>query len=364
MKIIIESHIPYVGDAFDGIAHALFLPPEEIVPATVADADALMVRTRTRCDKALLGASRVRFVATATIGTDHIDLDYCRRAGIETVSAPGCNAPAVAQYVWSSILRLRPDSWKGLTLGIVGLGHVGSIVADWARDLGVHVIACDPPRQQQQGGWNPAEPFQAGDEKFVSLADIAAQSDVITFHTPHTMAGAHATHHLADSEFFKSLRKRPIIINAARGPIVDTEAILSAVRASQVSECVIDCWEGEPAVSRELLELTSVATPHIAGYSIEGKRRASSAAVTAALRFFARQSPDRDIQAEITRRIAAVAASVPPVAPPGIAVTPAAILASYDPMADTAILKSSFTPARFEQLRNTYPLRPELGFPA
>ncbi len=197
-KIVIESHIPYVGNAFAGVADTTFLPPEGITPEAVRDADALIVRTRTRCDAALLDGSRVRFVATATIGTDHIDLGYCRDNGIEVVSAPGCNAPAVAQYVWASVFTLRRDDWQGLTLGIVGLGHVGSIVADWARRLGVKVLACDPPRQRRDGGWNPAEPFASGSEPFVTLSDIAEKCDIITIHTPHTKTGRDATHHLAD----------------------------------------------------------------------------------------------------------------------------------------------------------------------
>ena len=123
-KIIIESHIPFVTDQFDGIAEVVRLAPEDITPAAVADADAMIVRTRTRCDASLLEGSKVGFIATATIGTDHIDLDYCRRKGIRVVSAPGCNAPAVAQYVWASVLRLRPDI-SGMVMGIVGLGHVG-----------------------------------------------------------------------------------------------------------------------------------------------------------------------------------------------------------------------------------------------
>ncbi len=346
-KIVIESHIPYVGDAFGGVAEVLFLPPEEIVAAAVRDADALIVRTRTRCDAALLGGSRVRFVATATIGTDHIDLGYCRDNGIEVVSAPGCNAPAVAQYVWASLLRLRPGDWRSLTLGIVGLGNVGSIVADWARRLGVRVLACDPPRCRRDGGWNPELPLKPGDSSFVTLDEVAAQADVITFHTPHTRIGSDATHHLAGEAFFASLQRKPVVINAARGPIFDTEAVLRAVRAKSVSGCVIDCWEGEPAISGELLRAADIATPHIAGYSIEGKRRATAATVSAALRFFG--APDAGVE------------SVPQVSP-GTEITPDAIVASYDPFEDSAILKSGFTPSRFEALRNSYRLRHEVGF--
>lgn len=345
-KVVIESHIPYVGDAFSGVAEAVFLPPEEITPETVRDADVLIVRTRTRCDEVLLRGSRVRMVATATIGTDHIDLGYCRDNGIKVVSAPGCNAPAVAQYVWASVFSLRPADWQSLTIGVVGLGHVGAIVADWARRLGVRVLACDPPRHRRDGGWNPLEPSAAGTEQFLSLEEIAARADVITFHTPHTRAGVDATHHLAGSRFFSALQRAPIIINAARGPVVDTEAILKAVSAGNVSGCVIDCWEGEPAVSTELLRLADIATPHIAGYSIEGKRRATATVVSAALRFF---GDNADLP-------------VIPQSLPGTEITPASIMASYNPLEDTSVLKSTFSPARFESLRNTYPLRHEVGF--
>lgn len=356
-EIIIESHIPYIGNSFEGVAETRVLPPEDITPEAVHRADALIVRTRTRCDAALLDGSRVGFVATATIGTDHIDLDYCRKHGIRVVSAPGCNAPAVAQYVWASVLTLCPDTWHNLTVGIVGLGHVGAIVADWARHLGVKVLACDPPRQRRDGGWNLMNPAEPGSEPFVSLGDIARECDIVTFHTPHTRSGPDATHHLADSTFFASLRRTPILINAARGPVVDTEAVLSAVKARKLSGCVIDCWEGEPSISRELLQLADIATPHIAGYSIEGKRRATAAVVEAALHYFAKVAEEQVRPRKETVPFTAPAVPTAPLLP-----DPQAILASYNPVADSNLLKTTFTPATFEQLRNTYPLRHELGF--
>ena len=181
----------------------------------------------------------------------------------------------------------------------------------------------------------------------MTLDEIASRADVVTFHTPHTIAGEDATHHLADSRFFTALRRAPIIINAARGPVVDTKAILEAVRARKVSGCVIDCWEGEPAVSSELLRVADIATPHIAGYSIEGKRRATVAVVSAALRFFGEPADNLHVI---------------PQSLPGTEITPETILASYNPFDDTAVLKSGFTPSRFETLRNTYPLRHEVGF--
>lgn len=344
-KIIIESHIPFVTDQFDGIAEVVRLAPEDITPAAVADADAMIVRTRTRCDASLLEGSKVGFIATATIGTDHIDLDYGRRKGIRVVSAPGCNAPAVAQYVWASVLRLRPDI-SGMVMGIVGLGHVGAIVADWGRQLGVKILACDPPRERRQKGWNILEPLSEGEEPFVTLGEICSEADVITFHTPHTTDGEDATHHMADDRFFASLRRRPIIINAARGPIVDTKAILRASDASRIAGMVIDCWEGEPAIDGRLLACSDVATPHIAGYSLEGKRRATDMAVAAALRFFGADTPDGSRNVDMGNVVT---------------VTPELILGSYDPMADTAELRREFTPKRFEQLRNGYNLRHEVG---
>lgn len=346
-RIVIESHIPFVGSQLDGIAEVVRLAPEEITREAVADTEALIVRTRTRCDASLLEGSRVGLVATATIGTDHIDKGYCRSRGIEVVSAPGCNAPAVAQYVWASVLTLRPQI-EGLTIGIVGMGHVGTIVADWARRLGVRVLPCDPPRKREEACSDFWKGLPAVPEPFTDLATIAREADIITFHTPHTKEGPDATHHLADEAFFDALKRRPIVINAARGPIVATEAILKAIEAKKISEAVIDCWEGEPRISEALLASAAIATPHIAGYSIEGKQRATAATLRAALRYFG--APEARIDA----------ITAPPTGNSGIRITPESILASYNPLKDTATLRADFTPAGFEQLRNTYPLRHEL----
>ncbi len=344
MKIIVESHIPYVGSRLDDLGEVVRLEPEKITREAVADADALIVRTRTRCGAPLLEGSSVRFVATATIGTDHIDLSWCRAQGIEVHSCPGCNAPAVAQYVWSSVLRLR-DTAESAVIGIVGLGHVGSIVARWARRLGAKVLACDPPRERQEGGWDPANPSDAGSEPFVSLDRIASETDIVTFHTPLTREGDDRTFHIADAGFFGKLEREPIFINAARGPVVDTPALVAAIRDGVVSAAVVDCWEGEPAISPELLELAAVATPHIAGYSIEGKQRATASCV-AALRRFAGVEPE----------------ALSPIVPPPYNLTMPfveRVVASYDPLADTEALRRD--PSAFEVLRNHYPLRHEVA---
>lgn len=295
------------------------------------DADAIITRTRTRCDASLLDGSHCRLVATATIGTDHIDFDYCRDHNIRVVSAPGCNAPAVAQYVWSSILRLTAGKQpENVTVGIVGVGHVGSIVERWGRSMGYRMLLCDPPRADREGH-----------DRFVGLDRIAAESDVITFHTPLTATGLYPTRHMADATFFDSLKRRPVIINSARGPIVDTHALIRALDSGRVSHAVIDCWEGEPAIDHKLLERATYATPHIAGYSANGKTRASIVVARAVADTFGISYND--------------AIPVPPPAP--ATMTAEHLLASYDPANDTARLKAS--PATFEQQRNNYPLRPE-----
>lgn len=329
MKIVIESHIPFIKGIFDDVADVVYLPAEDITPAVMKDADALITRTRTRCDEVLLEGSRCSFIATATIGTDHIDLDYCRERGIKVVSAPGCNAPAVAQYVLCSVLSVLGDV-KGKTIGVVGVGHVGSIVCRWAECLGMTVLRNDPPRAEAEGS-----------DGFVSLAEIARKADVITFHTPHTRTGKFPTHHLADNAFFNSLMRKPVVINSARGPIFDTPSLLGAMDSGAVSAAVIDCWEGEPAISPELLKKAAIATPHIAGYSLEGKVRATIAVVEALSQHF---SLGIDFPGE------------KPAVPP-LTVTPKVLLSSYNPLSDTEMLKAD--PSAFESLRNNYNFRHE-----
>lgn len=327
MKILIERNIPFAKGLLEPYAEVAYPAADEFTPDTVKDADALLVRTRTRCDSRLLEGSRVSFIGTATIGTDHIDLPWCAAAGIEVANAPGCNAPAVGQYVLASISRLTDGNPAGLTLGIVGVGHVGSIVERWARQCGLKVMLNDPPRQVAEGGdgWSTPE-------------EIAAEADIITFHTPLDAS----TRHIVDRKWLESLRRKPIIINAARGGIVDTPALVEALDRGIVRDAVIDCWEGEPQISTALLERVSIATPHIAGYSHEGKVRATRMAVDALCRHFGLPHIEMD------ERVAPGAADKMDLR---------TIAASYDPLVDTAALKA--TSADFEQLRNHYHLRHE-----
>ncbi len=331
IRLIVERNIPYVAGLLDPYADVRYLAPEEITPKAVRDTDGMIIRTRTRCDAELLAKSSVKMIATATIGTDHIDLDYCRSRTITAVNAPGCNAPAVAQYVFATLMQVINRPLQSYTLGIVGAGHVGSIVERWARGLDMRVLVCDPPRQQAEGG-----------EGWSDLETIVREADIITFHTPLTREGEYRTYHIADAEFFGKLRRSPIIINSARGEIVDTQALVAARDAGLVGGLIIDCWEGEPEIDRELLRRADIATPHIAGYSAEGKVRASQIALDAITTFF--------MMPRVT-----VDQPLPPA--PARSVTVAGIMDSYDPMPESDALKAH--PEDFEKLRNTYRLRHE-----
>lgn len=338
MRIVIDDKIPYIRDAIGRITgDAVYLRGSEIGPDDVRDADALIVRTRTRCDEALLKGSRVSFVATATIGFDHIDGAYMQRAGIEWMSCPGCNSSSVAQYLRSVLILqkrqkgMRPES---STIGIVGCGHVGSKVAAVAAAMGMRVLVCDPPRQER------------GDEgPFVGMDEIEQQCDVITFHVPLVKDGPHPTLHMAGAGFFSRLGRKPVIINTSRGAVVDNKALLDALIYNKVSDAVIDTWENEPQISLSLMHRAWIATPHIAGYSADGKVCADNMVIEGLCRHFGLSVPCR---------------IYPPELPADF--TPAAgaddlSLQLYNPLDDSARLKAA--PEKFEELRGNYPLRRE-----
>ncbi|MBE6288031.1 MAG: 4-phosphoerythronate dehydrogenase PdxB [Mediterranea massiliensis] len=338
MKVVVDDKIPYIKEAICRIAdEVIFLPGKEISAEAVSDADALIIRTRTRCDHNLLNGSCVQFIATATIGYDHIDIEYCRRSGIQWTNAPGCNSASVAQYLHSSLLLLQRE--KGLklaeaTLGIVGVGNVGSKVADVAKELGMKVMLNDPVREAAEGN-----------KGFSSLEEIAEQCDVITFHVPLNKEGIYRTFHLADTNFFHLLKRRPYFINTARGEVVDTEALLQALDKGVVADAIIDVWENEPNINHSLLNKVYIATPHIAGYSADGKANATRMSLDALCRHF-------NIQAEYL---------IDPPAPPSPLVpsndATDLFLQIYDPRRDSQSLKEH--PEHFEQLRGNYPLRRE-----
>lgn len=330
MKIVIDDNIPFIDRRIPG-ADIRILPAGKICRETVHDADAVMVRTRTRCDASLLEGSNVRVVATATIGLDHIDIPWCESHGIAARNAPGCNAPGVAVYVWASLLRSGFDPRKH-TLGVVGCGHVGGIVAQWGRRLGAKVLVCDPPRAAAE----------YTDHEYISLEELLEQSDAVTLHTPLTRSGDCPTFHLINEKTLRFLKEGAIFVNAARGEVAETRALCDAIRSHRISKAIIDTWEGEPVIDRELLELADVATCHIAGYSRQGKERATRMALEAVGECLGIPVITDGLQGAYTE--------------PSI-ITPEILMEKFDPAPLTAELKSH--PEKFESMRNGYPLHNE-----
>ena len=330
MKIVVDDKIPYIREKLEALADEVVSKDgADISPDDLKDAQALIIRTRTRCDEQLLKDTPVQFVATATIGYDHIDTDYLRRRGIAWTNCPGCNANSVALYVQNALMLLQQE--KGLelhraTLGIIGCGHVGSKVRLVAQNLGMRVLVCDPP---------------LGDEDFVSMSEIEQQCDIITFHVPLTHEGKYATWHLADEDFFQRIIRKPYIINTSRGPVVDNQVLLQALKEGTVRDAILDVWEHEPHLNLELLERAYIATPHIAGYSADGKVNADNMVIDALCQHFHLPHPGY--------------VSPPPL--PADTPNTGSPLDLYNPLIDTQHLKEH--PDQFEYLRNHYPLRRE-----
>lgn len=339
MYVVIDEKIPFLKKALEEMGYSVLAKPGvEICAADVKEAGALFVRTRTRCDASLLRGSKVRFIGTATIGYDHIDADYCAANGIEWASAAGCNSGAVLQYVQSAVYawaREKGVELDGLAFGVVGVGEIGKKVAAWAREAGMKVLLNDPPRERREGG-----------SGFVPLSRIARECDIITFHPTLSTEGGFPSHHLADSSFFASLEHCALLINASRGPVVDNEALKVALGTGRVANAVLDVWENEPKIDIELLNKVYIATPHIAGYSVEGKMNATRLVLKAFASFvgYGGELPLPRIPAPCPNVVAARS-------------LPEALLRIYTPFADSCMLKAN--PAAFEELRNNYALRRE-----
>ncbi len=350
MKIIIDDKIPYIRGAFEDVAEVIYLPGAKTTPEVAKDADAIVTRTRTICNKKLLAGSTVKFIATATIGFDHIDTEYCAENGIQWTNAPGCNSKSVEQYIASTLIALaerKHISLTDVTMGVVGVGNVGSKIARLGNLLGIKVLLNDPPRERVEGS-----------AAFVSLKQIIEQSDIISLHVPLNMKGEDATFHLADEVFFSTLKRKPILINSCRGEVVKTDAVKSAIKTGRIAAFVCDCWENEPNIDLELLAMTELATPHIAGYSKDGKALGTQMSVQAISKFFhlgcdnwqptgveLPKNPVIDINGAGLNEHEIIAM---------------AILATYDIRQDDAVFRNNTT--LFEQLRGDYPTRRE--FPA
>ena len=272
MKIVADKHIPFLEGVFEPYAEVVYIDGRQINHDDVVDADALIIRTRTKCNADLLDGTKVQLISTATIGTDHIDLDYCARHGIEVHNAEGCNAGGVMQYVFSALYGVaarKNIKLDGANFGIIGVGHVGRKVEHMARYLGFNVLRCDPPRAAAEG-----------EEGFCSLVYLLANSQIVTMHTPLD----DTTRGMADEEFFMLMQPGAIFINASRGEVMNEDALKAAY--PKLGAAIIDTWNNEPDVDEDLIELVDVATPHIAGYSFQGKQNGTASAVQSVAHHF------------------------------------------------------------------------------
>ncbi len=346
-KIIIDDKIPYIKGALEPVADVAYLPGAKISRVDVKDADAIITRTRTECNRLLLHTTRVQFIATATIGFDHIDDDYCQKHGISWTNAPGCNSGSVKQYITSAILNLALKyrmSLSDLTLGVVGIGNVGSKVAQVGEALGMTVLKNDPPRKRNE---------QLND--FKELDEIIRRSDIITLHVPLNKEGQDKTFHLVEENFINQMKPTAILINSSRGPVVDCEILKRELGHRVIRGAVLDVWENEPDIDLELLAMLEYATPHIAGYSADGKANGTAMSIQAVSRFFDLGFDDWTVQ------------NIPQPSTPEIIIPENlktieeklcfAVNKSYDISFDTGLLRQS--PQTFEKQRGDYRVRRE-----
>jgi erythronate-4-phosphate dehydrogenase len=350
VKIIIDDKIPYIHGAFENVAEVIYLPGAKTTAEIAKDAEAIVTRTRTICNEKLLAGSTVKFIATATIGFDHIDTDYCDANSISWTNAPGCNSKSVEQYIASTLMVLAEKKGWNLSekcIGVVGVGNVGSKVARVAEIFGMKVLLNDPPRERAEGS-----------DKFVSLETIMNEADIITLHVPLNIKGEDATFHLGNESFLKALKRNPVLINSCRGEVIETEAVKNALKNSQLSAFVCDCWENEPDLDLELLALTEIATPHIAGYSKDGKATGTLMSVQAISEFFGLglnnwQPTGVELPSQPILEIDGTGLSEQQI-------LTKAVLHTYDIRNDDKAFRNNIE--LFEQLRGDYPTRRE--FPA
>ena len=354
MLIVADENIPLLDAFFEGFGEIRRVPGRSIDRATVEQADVLLVRSVTNVNRALLEGSNVRFVGTCTIGTDHLDLDYFQQAGITWSSAPGCNARGVVDYVLGSLLTLAEIEGVDLaqrTYGVVGAGEVGGRLVKVLQGLGWNVLVCDPPRQAAEGG------------DYVSLEQIIEQCDVISLHTPLDKQGPQATWHLFDKNRLNQLKPGTWLINASRGPVIDNAALRQVLLQREDLQAVLDVWEAEPEVDVALAELCVIATPHIAGYSLDGKQRGTAQIYQAFCKFLGQ--PEQVSLNDLLPAPWLSAVTLNADTDPAWAL---AMLCRgvYDPRRDDADFRRSLVGnvseqrAAFDGLRKHYPLRREI----
>jgi len=355
MKIVADENITFIHDVFDGLGEVETFAGRSISAEQVKDADVLLVRSVTQVNKSLLNGSNVKFVGTCTIGTDHIDQGYLKQQGIGFSAAPGCNANAVVDYVVSTLAVLSQQQGFDLfkrCVGIVGVGNVGSRLKKRLEALGIRCLCADPLHEDQD---IPG---------LVHLDQLVAEADIISLHTPLTHDGEHPTYHLFSEQMLARLNSNSILVNTGRGPVIDNEALLAFLKKRPDVSAVLDVWEHEPEVDLPLLELVTFGTPHIAGYSLDGKVAGTRMIYDALCRFF-------NLSAALD--VAALAPDVEPIScNPGVGEEAIfeALLSCYDVRSDDArfrtvmVAENSDRSGSFDTLRKNYPVRRELGVTA
>jgi erythronate-4-phosphate dehydrogenase len=338
--ILIDKNIPFIQGILEPFADVEYLDASNFTSKKIRMADALIIRTRTRCNKSLLQNSNVKLIVSATIGFDHIDTDFCERNGIEWYNTPGCNATSVAQYMASVFAFLEQKEecdLRGKKLGIVGVGNIGREVEKIAHFFEMSVLRNDPLREVLEKN-----------EQFVSLRTIASEADIVTFHTPLTDKGNFPSRYLANADFFAQLKKQPYIINSARGGVVSEVALKIAFEKKQIAGFVLDCWENEPQVDEFLLNNAILATPHIAGYSADGKKNSTEQSVRLVSRFFGFGIDDFRLKVlALPQEVCFARNDLSRIC-----------LQSYDIEEDSEKLKTH--PELFEEFRSNYPMRREI----
>jgi erythronate-4-phosphate dehydrogenase len=347
MKIVADDKIPFLRGALEPFAEIIYIPGKQISKKDLTDADALLIRTRTKCTESLLEGTKIRFIGTATIGFDHIDTQYCESQKIIWTNAPGCNSSSVQQYIAAALLKIASAdncNLEGKTLGIIGVGNVGSKVEKLARAIGMNVLLNDPPRERLEGSDN-----------FESFETVLSESDIISVHVPLNLPGEDSTYHLFNEDSFGKIKRGAWFINSSRGEVADTKSLKKSIEKGILKGTIIDVWENEPEIDRDLMQMSIIATPHIAGYSTDGKANGTAMVVNSLGKYF--RLPFKNWYPR----------NVPSPAVPHISIEcrgkseeeilREAVNHSYNIEEDNSKLRNS--PADFEKLRGDYPLRRE-----
>ena len=347
IKIIADENIPFLKGVLEPYSDITYLPGRLIGNEQLKEIDALLIRTRTKCTENLLKNTRVSFIGTATIGFDHIDTRYCENHQIKWTNAPGCNSSSVQQYIAAALLKMAGDfqfNLKDKTIGIVGVGNVGSKVAKLAKILGMNVLLNDPPRARNEG-----------DKSFVDLDTLLNESDIITVHVPLNIVGGDKTYHLFNDRLIRKMKKGAWLINSSRGEVAETSSVKRALCSAKLGGVVMDVWENEPDIDNELLDKAFLATPHIAGYSTDGKANGTSIIINDLCKSF--NLPLTDWYPEVIpqphiREITIRAKNRDPED-----IIREAVLNTYNINEDDTKLR--FSPSDFEKHRDEYPVRRE-----